>query len=471
MEAKVDEEKRRGAQEPTTAVILPYDETYGKEAVELYRQYRDPFPWQELVVNDMLAHTEDGLYTHMMFGLTVPRQNGKNESLIMRELWGLKHGEHIIHTAHRTDTAHKAWERLAAACEAADIAVTSSYRANGKEHLWVEGGGIIEFRTRTSTGALGSTYDLLVIDEAQEYTESQASALMYTIAASQNPQTIMTGTAPTAVSSGTEFSKLRTRVLAGEAKMSAWEEWGIDEMSDPEDTEAWYASNPSLGYMLSERNISVEASTLDMLDFNIQRLGYWTGFSLKSAISLVEWDRCKAETCPELAGMMYIGIKYGREAASAAMSIALATTDGNTFVESIDCRDGRSGNDWIVSFLKDTKDVTAAVIVDGTSGQAVLENDLKDAGVKIKLIYPRVSEIIHCNALFEQSIVKKQIRHMGQPSLEASVTNCEHRAIGSGFGFKSIKNGVDVGLMESAALAVWGLHNIKPRKQKQTVGY
>ena len=471
MEAKVDEEKRRGAQEPTTAVILPYDETYGKEAVELYRQYRDPFPWQELVVNDMLAHTEDGLYTHMMFGLTVPRQNGKNESLIMRELWGLKHGEHIIHTAHRTDTAHKAWERLAAACEAADIAVTSSYRANGKEHLWVEGGGIIEFRTRTSTGALGSTYDLLVIDEAQEYTESQASALMYTIAASQNPQTIMAGTAPTAVSSGTEFSKLRTRVLAGEAKMSAWEEWGIDEMSDPEDTEAWYASNPSLGYMLSERNISVEASTLDMLDFNIQRLGYWTGFSLKSAISLVEWDRCKAETCPELAGMMYIGIKYGREAASAAMSIALATTDGNTFVESIDCRDGRSGNDWIVSFLKDTKDVTAAVIVDGTSGQAVLENDLRDAGVKIKLIYPRVSEIIHCNALFEQSIVKKQIRHMGQPSLEASVTNCEHRAIGSGFGFKSIKNGVDVGLMESAALAVWGLHNIKPRKQKQTVGY
>lgn len=467
----VDEEKRRGAQEPTTAVILPYDETYGKEAVELYKQYRDPFPWQELVVNDMLAHTEDGLYTHMMFGLTVPRQNGKNESLIMRELWGLKHGEHIIHTAHRTDTAHKAWERLAAACEAADIPVTSSYRANGKEHLWVEGGGIIEFRTRTSTGALGSTYDLLVIDEAQEYTESQASALMYTIAASQNPQTIMTGTAPTAVSSGTEFSKLRTRVLAGEAKMSAWEEWGIDEMSDPEDTEAWYAANPSLGYMLSERNISVEASTLDMLDFNIQRLGYWTGFSLKSAISLVEWDRCKADTCPELAGMMYIGIKYGREAASASMSIAIATTDGNTFVEAIDCRDGRSGNDWIVSFLKDTKDVTAAVIVDGSAGQAVLENDLKDAGVKIKLTYPRVSEIIHCNALFEQSIVKKQIRHMGQPSLEESVTNCEHRAIGSGFGFKSIKNGVDVGLMESVALAVWGLHNIKPRKQKQTVGY
>ena len=149
----------------------------------------------------------------------------------------------------------------------------------------------------------------------------------------------------------------------------------------------------------------------------------------------------------------------------------MATTDGNTFVESIDCRDGRIGNDWIVSFLKDTKDVTGAVVVDGSAGQAVLENDLKDANAKIKLVFPRVADIIYCNSLFEQSIVKKQIRHMGQPSLEASVTNCEHRAIGSGFGFKSIKNGVDIALMESAALAVWARHNIKPRKVKQTVGY
>lgn len=467
----MDEEKRRGAQEPTTAVILPYSETYGHEAADIYRKYRDPFPWQELIVNDMMAHGDDGLFTHMMYGLTVPRQNGKNETLIMRELWGLTHGERIIHTAHRTDTAHKAWERLSAACEAADIAITSSYRANGKEHLWTENGGIIEFRTRTSTGALGSTYDLLIIDEAQEYTESQASALMYTISASQNPQTIMTGTAPTAVSSGTEFSKLRTRVLSGEAKMSAWEEWGVEEMTDPETTDAWYSANPSLGYTLSERNVSVEASTLDMLDFNIQRLGYWTGFSLKSAISLVEWDRCKAETLPDLVGAMFIGIKYGREAASASMSIAMATADGETFVESIDCRDGRIGNDWIVSFLRDTKDVTGAVVVDGSAGQAVLENDLKDAGVKIKLTFPRVTDIICCNAAFEQSIVKRQIRHMGQPSLEESVTNCEHRAIGSGFGFKSIKNGVDVGLLESAALACWGLHNVKPRTKKQTVGY
>lgn len=35
----------------------------------------------------------------------------------------------------------------------------------------------MEFRTRTSTDGLDEGFDLLVIDEAQEYTEDQESAL------------------------------------------------------------------------------------------------------------------------------------------------------------------------------------------------------------------------------------------------------------------------------------------------------
>ncbi len=438
--------------------------------MELYKRWRDPLPWQELIVYDMMAQNDEDLFTHMIFGLSVPRQNGKNETMIMRELWGLAHGEKILHTAHRTDTSHKAWERLGAALEAADIPVTSSYRAYGKEHLWVEGGGVIEFRTRTSTGALGSTFDVLVIDEAQEYTESQESALMYTIAASQNPQTIMIGTAPTAVSSGTVYSSLRTRILGGHAKDAAWEEWGVDTMKDPENVDAWYEANPSLGYILRERNISRETAG-DALDFNIQRLGYWTGFNLKSAISLVEWDKCKAERVPDLTGPMFVGIKYSKDALSVSMSIAIATLTGQTFVETIDCRDGRIGNDWVCAFISAAQDSIGAVVVDGASGQAMLESDMKDAGIKLKPVFPRVSDLIYAFSAFEQGIVKQQIAHMGQPSLEASVTNCEHRAIGTGFGFKSIKNGVEVSLMESAALACWGLHNIKPKKKTQKVSY
>ena len=162
-------EIRKGRQTPTQSVILPYAETKGDEAIRLYNSSkRTAQEWQELILYDMLAVNKDGLWVHTKFGYSVPRRNGKNEIVVMRELYGLKHGEHIMHTAHRTSTTHSAWERLYERLEKAGITIVSSYRAFGKEHIEVEGGGKVEFRTRTTKGGLGEGFDLLVIDEAQE---------------------------------------------------------------------------------------------------------------------------------------------------------------------------------------------------------------------------------------------------------------------------------------------------------------
>lgn len=144
-----------------------------------------------------------GVWVHTKFGYSVPRRNGKNEIVAIREMYGLKKGERILHTAHRTTTTHSAWERLSNLLKKANIEVVSSYKAFGKEHLEVAGGGIIEFRTRTSKGGLGEGFDLLIIDEAQEYQDDQESALKYVVTDSKNPQTIFCGTPPTPVSSGT----------------------------------------------------------------------------------------------------------------------------------------------------------------------------------------------------------------------------------------------------------------------------
>ena len=68
--------------------------------------------WQELLMYDIMATDSDGLWTHMKFGYSVPRRNGKSELLIMRECWGLIHGERVLHTAHRTTTSHSTWEKV-----------------------------------------------------------------------------------------------------------------------------------------------------------------------------------------------------------------------------------------------------------------------------------------------------------------------------------------------------------------------
>ena len=104
---------KTGSQTPTTAVTLPYERTLGAQAVEFYNSTgRTALPWQEKQINDILAVNEDGLYVHMNYGLEVPRRNGKNEVIAMRELFGLQTGERMCHTAHRTTTSNSAVRRL-----------------------------------------------------------------------------------------------------------------------------------------------------------------------------------------------------------------------------------------------------------------------------------------------------------------------------------------------------------------------
>ena len=463
-------EQRKGRQTPTQSVVLPYTKTYGLSAAKLYAMTgRTAQEWQQLLLCDILAYNEDGLWVHTKFGYSVPRRNGKNEIVSIREMFGLVKGEHILHTAHRTTTTHSAWERLLDLLEKAEIEVTSSYRAYGKEHIEIAGGGKVEFRTRTSKGGLGEGFDLLIIDEAQEYQDDQESALKYVVSDSANPQTIFCGTPPTPVSSGTVFTKLRSAVLSGTTVNTGWAEWSVEEVSDPRDRELWYETNPSMGTILTERKITDEIGS-DPVDFNVQRLGLWIRYNQKSAISRADWEELKASALPKLKGKLFVGIKYGHDGANVAMSVAVRTADKKIFLEAVDCRPVRAGTEWIVSLLA-AMDV-AQVVVDGANGQALLAEEMKEAKLH-KPVLPTVKEVIAAHAAFEQGMASQQICHAGQPSLAQAASNCEKRAIGSngGFGYKSIKDGVEIALLDSAVLAYWACSKSKETKNKQQKRY
>ena len=464
--------KRIGSQTPTQSLFLPYKDTLSGEAVMLYQESgRTAYEWQINLLNEILAINEDGLWTHMKFGYSIPRQNGKNEVVAIRELIGLKKGERMLHTAHRTTTSAAAFNRLLAVMEESGMEEKTHFnkiKAIGRESIELIGGGRIDFRTRTSTGGLGESFDLLVIDEAQEYTDDQESALMYTIAASQNPQTLYCGTPPTPISSGTVFTFLRKSALDGSSVDTGWAEWSVQEMSDMRDVDLWYQTNPSLGLRLSERNVQSEVRD-DDIDFNIQRLGLWIQYNQKSAISENEWKELQVSSLPKLKGKMFAGIKYGHDGTNVALSIAVKTDDNKIFVESIDCRSLRNGNGWIINFLKQAN--VQEVVIDGAAGQNILADDMKEAGLR-KPILPTVKEIIISNSTFEQALFQENIQHTGQPSLYQVVTNCEKRNIGTngGFGYRSQVEEFDVSLMESMILAHWACANAKPVK-KQKISY
>lgn len=455
-----------GRQTPTQAITLPYKTTHGAEAIELYNSTgRTAQEWQELLIYDILAENKDGLWVHTKFGYSVPRRNGKNEIVTIREIWGLKKSENILHTAHRTTTSHAAWERLCKLLDKAKITY-KSVRASGRESVrLLDGDGRVEFRTRSSKGGLGEGFDLLVIDEAQEYADDQESALKYVVTDSKNPQTIFCGTPPTPVSSGTVFLKMRNAALQGETKNTGWAEWSVAQQTDPNSKAAWYETNPSLGTIFTERSVADEIGP-DNIDFNIQRLGLWLRYNQKSAISKTEWEALQCDALPKFSGKLFVGIKYGHDGTGAAMSVAVKTADGKIFVEAVDFRFTRDGSDWILNFL--SKADIATVIIDGANGQQLLADAMKAAKVKAPLL-PTVKQIIVANAAFEQGIFSKKLCHAGQPALTQAASNCEKRAIGSngGFGYRAIIDGVKIELLESTALAYWKCSESKERRAQK----
>lgn len=460
---------RVGNQIPTQSVILPYEKSYGDEAVQLYSlSGKTCQEWQALMLSDIMAINDDGLWTHTKFGYSVPRRNGKTEILTQRELWGLFNGEHILHTAHLTDTAHIAWERLLAMLNEIGIKPKSSYKAYGKERIGMTNGAVIDFRTRTSSGALGSGYDLLVIDEAQEYTKAQQTALNYVVSSSKNPQTLMCGTPPTAVSEGDVFRDFRDKTLQGDSINGGWEEWSVDHKTDVKDKNAWYATSPSLGTILTERIVQDEING-DDIDFNIQRLGLWIKYSQQSAIAAPDWDELKVEVTPKLAPPIYAGVKFGRDGQNVVLAVAVKTDDGKTFVEAIDCRNQRDGNDWIINFL--TKSQVQTVLVDGASGLETFLRECKEQKLK-NVNAATVKEVIQASSDFEIAIANKTLCHSGQPGLRQSVVNCQHRAIGSGggYGYKTLDDDIEVALIESVILATHACSTAKAAK-KQRVSY
>ena len=460
---------RIGNQIPTTSVVLPYTESFGDEAVQLYNMSGNVCQeWQALMLTDIMAVNSEGLWIHTKFGYSVPRRNGKTEIITQRELWGLFNGEHILHTAHLTDTAHIAWERLKNRLEEIGVKPKSTYKAYGKERIEMNNGAVIDFRTRTSSGALGSGYDLLVIDEAQEYTQAQQTALNYVVSSSKNPQTIMCGTPPTAVSSGDVFRDYRDKTLRGETINGGWAEWSVDHKTNVHDVDAWYMTSPSLGTILTERTVQDEING-DDLDFNIQRLGLWIRYNQQSAISAPEWDALKTETLPKFKGSVFVGVKFGRDGQNACLSVAIRTEDDRIFVESIDCRNQRDGNDWLINFIMKTK--AKAVLVDGMSGLETFLRECKEQKLK-GVGAASVKEVIQASSDFETAIANKSICHAGQPGLRQSVTNCDHRAIGSGggYGYKTLDDDIEVALIESVVLATHACMMTKEVK-KQRVGY
>ena len=442
------------------------------------------FPWQKEVLSAWCARDSQDMPSFTTGGASIPRQNGKNAVLEAYEFYELAIcGAHILHTAHRVKTAKKAFQRLVKYFndkKHPDVtSLVSKIRyTNGEEAIFLKNGGSIEFSARSRAGARGfDDIQIVVFDEAQDLTDDQLSAIMYTLAASSTGyrQMLYLGTPPDPSSPGTVFRRTRDKALSGDAKRFCWHEWSVDERprngSTFEDLlDAVYDCNPSMGYTLSVEHTEDEFASADLEGFACERLGWWRTSLIDESLVLdsSKWAACSipVEAAPRDGKLAY-GIKFTPDGKTYALSVALLGEA--PYVELIDVHSTSRGVAHLTSWLIDRKQTCSAVIIDGRAGAQALIQQLKDGGMPKKAIVEcSTKTAIAAASGFVDAVNGCEVAHIDSPALDDSATKSIKRVIGrnGAFGFG---DGIDSisAPVESAALALWAVKNTKRNPKRK----
>lgn len=470
----------RARQEPTYEANVPDDlKGEGPKAAKLAAAwFGEPMPWQRRILDAMLAKDDSGDYALMEQGISVPRQNGKSWVVRARCFYGALKGEKILYTCHHGDTADEMFQALSAPFDDPDEPELRAFlkhvrKANGKQSIELSNGGRIRFVTRTDSGGRGTGYDVLIIDEAQEFTDAQQAALLPTTSASAkgNPQTIYLGTPPDPKRPATVFRNLHDQVHAGKSDLP-WMEWAAEEVGDKSDRGRWYACNPSLGKVLLLRSVESEARQMLPETFARERLGWWSPSvgGAEPALDAAKWDAAESLGEPE-EGKFAWGVKFSPDGRTVASAWCKAERGAEAYVELWDVAGADSGTAGIADTLMRNVDTVAAVCIDGKSGADALIQRLSDAGFPKRAVIPGSVAVAQASAsMLADELANGTLKHPESPALDDSARKSVRRSIGQngGWGFGD-GPGCASTPIEAASLALYAARTTKrdPRRKQE----
>lgn len=429
--------------------------------------------WQENVLQAWMRRASDGKWAAGRWGIACPRQNGKNGILEAVELYfmavlGLK----ILHTAHEVKTARKAFIRIASFFENERLypelaaLVKEIRKTNGQEAIVLTNGGSVEFIARSKGSGRGFTVDVLVCDEAQEYSEDAQAALLPTIssAPSGDPLQILLGTPPGPGMAGDVFTRMRTAGQEGKDRRLAWCEWSVSGNVKVGDRAHWLATNPSVGKRLNISTIEDEHGAMSPEMFARERLGRWDANGGRKAIPDAPWDALaiNPEHVPA-EGRRCFAVRFTIDGASVALAAAIRPESGPIHIEGIKLASMGEGTGWLVDWLVERADRAAQIVVEGKSGVGYLVNALREEKVGAKVIItPTVEQVVDAHSMFESALQAGEISHRAQKDLDDQAKAAEKRKIGvnGGFGWAAPEGG-SVALLDAVTMAHWAAKTTK----------
>lgn len=480
---------RLGNQEPTFQLVTDYHHSQGAFFNERLKAWGVTlYPAQAYELELLFARSETGDVACKTICITKPRQNGKSYAARWYAIIMAMAGKKVLYTCHNGSTTRKMFGFISATAKRVpDIRKRLDpsvpfVRSAGNEGVYFAPNksgkaGLIEFQTRTNSGALGQTYDVIVADEAQEIDYGQLEVIKPTTIASESgdPQMIFVGTPPSPKSAGDVFRDYHDQAHAGEIEGLWWLEWSATEVpADMSDTEAVlemaYRCNPAMGYRIKESNMldAIYRFRARPDSFARMYLDWWTPqASIKGVIEPHVWAEGLVERAPD--GKTAFGVKLSADGTHGSVCAATLSPDGVPHVELIyDENVSAIGLSQVTDLIaRNAKEVIYAAI-DGRGNAETLIADLLARGCPPKA-FGKVAthEAIAANAMLINAARERAITHLADPVLEDAATTSTRRNIGRGGGFGF--DGEHSNVLEAAALAVWAVRTSKRNTEERPV--
>lgn len=428
-----------------------------------------------------MSERDDGKWACFQFADFEPRQNGKSDKIVLRELYGLFLADEpfLLHTAHEFPTANETFLRVAGFVENIDWLRRKVLRvryANGEQGVEMRSGARLKFRART--GGSGRGFDdaaLVVYDEGQHLAAEHMAASSPTMAVNPNPQQWVAGSGGFTTSAISHSIRRRAlvgaRIVGGRIESSGGR-FGYTEHTaerpvlvkgrvesqpvDVADRRNWARANPTLGRRISWAYMEEEFLILPAAQFAREHLGIWDPEPLppeerETAFSSAEWQHpSNIDETNEKVKVAAFGIHLSRDGRSAAIGFCAGIADERRHIGVMEWRPGQ-GTGWLIPRVAEIRRrmPQAPIAVNPRSDAAQLIVDLKKGGA---LVETNAQEWAAACGALHSDVREHRVRYRRQGSLDDAVACATWRNLSGARAFDADEDG-DITCLVAVTLA------------------
>lgn len=472
-----------GAQRPRVSFVPPYLSSAGEDTVELCAEngviYDD---WQAWTLAGAMGERDDGRWAAGTVGLSVPRQNGKGEIIMGRELGGLfiVREEIIVHTAHVFRTSGEAFRRILAVIERSeDLSrkVKRVSKSHGEEEIELRPepriitspgrpAGVpysprLVFAARSTGGGRGLFGDCIILDEAFALAQAHMDALLPLLASIDNPQVWYTSSPALDAVTGEIWMGIRKRGEKATPGMF-WADWGCETGADLDDRGNWAQANPALGGRMRLETVEEFRRSMTPDGFGREILGIWPETAGDAVISPELWASLAADVERPADPVFAIDVSPDRRSASILAVGGLE--DGRHLLSVVEKAEG---TDWLVDRVKVLRDRWQPLlfVLDALSPAATFIPKLAEIGVvEADRDKPQRGQLVVMNTrdaavawgMFVDRARQRGLAHLDEVPLNVALSSAKVRPLGDGSAWAR-RGGGDITPLVAATEGSWAL--------------